>query len=216
MCGVHFDGAMAVSTDQYRMGIMPCAIPTTEPFTVPTSVIASLVKANGGGDARVAYRNGRLLVMPNLYSQMQMVTFGVRYPIITKILDRRGESVLRVSRTALLEMLRRTQPMANLDRNPKLTLWIGKERSPPRVYRTRARRWVMPVSVPGYADHPRCKYAFSPDLLISAVENAPGTELKIFYHNGNSTGFLTILAESGYQGWVASRRQAEVQPGGPE
>lgn len=216
LCGVHFDGHNVVATDQYRMGIMPLELDVSEPFTVPTSSLTALVKANGGGDAKVAFRDGRLQIMPNQYSQLVLITYGVKYPTYQKILERVGTTTLRVGKTTLLEMLRRTEPMANLDRNPKLSIWIGKGEIAAQGISDKGSALGDAVDVAGFADHPRTKYAFSPEYLISAVDNAPGPELEIAYTPGNSKGFLTIYSEGGYQGWVASRAPEAPQAGGPE
>jgi DNA polymerase III sliding clamp (beta) subunit (PCNA family) len=213
LSGIHFTGEMVIATNRYLLGAMPLELAAPEPFTVPGSVMAQLVKSNDtSGTTLVALdpATKKLFVMPNQHSQIQVVTYAVPFPNIEPIFARRGESTLRVGKQDLLSLLQRTESLSNIDRNPKMNVWVGKDQiAAQSLLENHDGAMLGDVIECEGAPHKRSQYSFTPANLINAVQNAPGNEVEISYKVNDPSGFWCVASDGGYQGWVVPRKRGD-------
>ena len=213
LSGVHFTGEQVIATNRYMLGVMPLEMSAPEPFTIPGSVMAQLVKSNDtSGTTLVALDpdTKKLFVMPNQHSQIQVVTYAVAFPNIQPIFRQIGDGTLRAGKQDLLDLLQRTETLSNIDRNPKLSVWIGKDQiAAQSMLENHDGAMLGDVIECSGADHKRSRYSFTPANLIAAIQNAPGSEVEISYWIDNPSGFWCVASDGGYQGWVVPRKRGD-------
>lgn len=204
--GVHLDGELAVATDRYRLACVPLAVPgLVQPVTVPGGLLASVLKQTGEVDITV--EGQQLLLMPDEHSQVRAVCYAQEYPPVQKIMRRDQPSELKISKSALVEMIGRALNFAGSDRTPTLRLFIGQEEVAVMMANNEIGFLGDVIDVAGYATHKRCEYKFTPKNLMDALTTAPNDEVMIHY-DSEKKGVIRIDGGSGYEAWIAPRKDS--------
>jgi DNA polymerase III sliding clamp (beta) subunit (PCNA family) len=180
--GVHFDGARVYATNKIKAAYAALTVPVTESFTIPAGVVAQLVKTNGGGNAKLLYKGDRLLVLPDDHTQIQVICYGGTYLPVQMLWKNPPANWFTVDKGQILEVLNRALPVTQNDRQPGAFIVLGKERL--AAYGSSGHDGPTSgdaMAVPGFLDHPRSKYYFTPENLIQAIEAAPSNEVTIQY-----------------------------------
>ena len=210
--GVHFTGSMVAATNGYRVATAAFAMPTSEPFTIPAGTVGQLVKANGGGEAKLRYDGNRLLVLPNAHTQIQVTAFGAQYPNISRVLTTIPPDEFEVNKEEFLSVLRRAEPLSNTDRTPGIFLRLGnKTISAYAITEVDGASAGDVMDSPGHLDHPVRTYFFIPTNLIAAIETAPDSVIKVKYWLDNPAGNWFIYSGNEYVAIVAPRRYTPKQ-----
>lgn len=210
LSGVHFNGQHVIACDRYRLAVVDMPIPhLDEPVTVPAGMLGTILKQTG--EVHIGIKDGFLLMMPDETTQVKAVVFGVEYPPVERIKVRDHPAHVRVRKAPLLDIMQRASTFAGTDRFPILRLFFGKEEIAAMMDTREVGTLADLIEVPGYCDHPRHEIKFTPSNIIEAVEAAPNDEITIGYDPGNSMKFLHIDGGSGYETWIAPRKDLSPQ-----
>lgn len=212
--GIHFTGDYAVATDSFKLAIVPCKVDCDEPFTVPNTVLTQLIKANGGEDAKVAFYNKRLLVMPTPHVQIQVITYDTPYRPWQRAARRDHTDSFKVGKANLLELIQRVNSLIAKDRQPKIDVLIGKQQLVMTSADPGEAKLQDILDIPGFASHDRSLYSFNPGNLSGAIQNAPGNEVKVSYFAARERGKhpnWRIEGDSGFEAWVMPRQPGQKE-----
>lgn len=210
LTGVHLDGKRAIATDKYRFATAPLPIDhITEPITIPATVLASLLKQKG--EVKIAVVDGQLFVMPDGFTQIRTITFGEKYPSVERIMRRDQPDQVRFRKSIILEMMKQAMNFVGSDRNPLLQMFVGREEIAVYLANHETGGLGDVLDVPAQADHPRVELRFTPKNIIDAVENAPSEEVVLWYNRSNARNPVRIDGGSGYEAWVAMRREGSTE-----
>jgi DNA polymerase III sliding clamp (beta) subunit (PCNA family) len=205
-CGVHFDGALCIATDRYRLATAPLVIPgLAEPVTVPAGLLGQLLRQTG--EIKVGVSGGQFLCMPDEQTQLRCVTFGDPYPNTSGLRKRTGTTRIKVRKTALLSILERAHSYGSSDRDSALRVFFGEEEI--AVVMANAEQGLLgdAIEISGYAVHDRLEIRFSAKGLIEAITHAPSEEIELGYELTNPLHPLHIDGGSGYLAWVQPRKE---------
>ena len=210
--GVHFDGEQVIATDRYRIAKAPLHIEgLKEPITVPAGLLGGVLKQTG--EVSVSVDGNMLLVMPDEYTQIKTVIYGESYPKVANVMDKgRGLSdSITFRKTSVLEIMQRATNFAGGDRIAMLRVFFGQGEIAVMMTNDEVGLLGDVVEVPGYADHERVEFRFTPKNIMEAISKAPNEEVTLSYDKSR-TGFLVHLdGGSGYESWVMPRVGPEPQ-----
>jgi DNA polymerase III sliding clamp (beta) subunit (PCNA family) len=210
LAGVHFDGTHAVATDKYRLVCAPVEIPgLTEPITVPSGLLAQLLRQTG--EIKVGVDGGQLLLMPDESIQIRCVLFGTEYVATRKIRENEYEHTVKVKKASILDMLQRAQSYGASDRDAAMRVFIGEE----EVCVMMANQEIGVISdaleVPGQANHERFEILFTPKNLIEPISNSPSEEVIIGYTPGSPNRIVRFDGGSGYLAFAMPRKTTKAE-----
>lgn len=209
LAGVHLNGEYAIATDKYRLARVPLPIPgLTEPITIPAGILSTLLKQSG--ELKVGVNGGQFLVMPDDYTQIRCILYGVPYPGLTKILDPDRPSYVTVRKELFLAMVQRAASFGASDRDAPLRVYIGEEEIAVRMANQEVGLIGDALEIPGQCTHPRHEIRFTAKNLIEAVTHAPSDEITLGYDTARDTTIVYIDGGSGYQTWVVPRAKIKT------
>lgn len=205
LSGIHFDGQHVIACDRYRLAVVDMPIPhLDEPVTVPGGMLSGILKQTG--EVHIGIKDGFFLMMPDETTQIKAVVYGVEYPPVERIKVRDHPQHVTLRKGPLLEIMQRASTFAGNDRYPILRLFFGQEEVAAMMDTREVGTLADLIEVPGYCVHSRHEVKLTPSNIIEAVEAAPNDEITIGYDTGNSMKFLHIDGGSGYETWVAPRK----------
>jgi DNA polymerase III sliding clamp (beta) subunit (PCNA family) len=206
--GVRLDGKYIMATDRYRVARTPCEIELPNgPIVIPAWSIGRLLKPVG--DVLIGMAGTLFVAMPDDWTQVKTVTIAEKYPEIERIFDIEYEEKVTLSKPELIEKIGKAAAFAGADREPIITLIIGLEEFAVMLYNREVGLYGDVIELPGEAEHPRFQVKISPDMLTSALSNAPGNKIIFKYNPTNIKLPLGIDGEHGYQVWVAPRTEKD-------
>jgi DNA polymerase III sliding clamp (beta) subunit (PCNA family) len=211
LTGIYMDGEKAIATDKYRFASFPLVINNmSKPVTIPASVLSSVIKPTG--DTRIAVVDGQLHVMPDEHTQIRTIIFGDDYPGVSRVMLENQPDKVTVPKGPFLDMMKMALNMVGSDRNPLLKVYVGREEV--AVFLENADTGMLGdvIDVPTQAVHPRCELRFTPKNIIDAVENSPNDDVTLAYDHANTSRPVRIDGGSGYQAWVAMRKESSSGP----
>lgn len=203
--GVLIDGTHMLATDRYKVARVPCEIDVTEPMVIPAWSIGSLMKQMG--DVLVGSTGNMFVAMPDDYTQIQVVKLGGDMPPVQKITSLSYEQEVSFDRTDLLDRISRAVQFAGADRAPILSIYIGRGGLAVFMQNDDIGLFGDEIDLTGQADHKRTKILFTPRMLIDALNHAPNPKVTLKYNPSNVMIPVCIDGDSGYEAWVAPRRE---------
>lgn len=211
--GVYLDGQYAIATDRYRLAAVPLSIPDLEtPITIPAGLLGQALKQTG--DVQIGVRNGMLQVMPDESTQLKCVIFTEKFPSLSNVMAYEFDTVLKVNKTPLLEIMQRATNFATGDRIPSLKVFIGKEELAVMMNNEEIGLLGDVIDCAGYAQHPRIEVKFTPKNIMDAISQAPNEEIEIHYTLNKAVKLVHIDGGSGYRAWVVPRADLPGQDRG--
>lgn len=217
--GVNLDGKWAVATDAYRLARVPLPISAPwmeegESITVPSKLLAQLVKQTG--TVSVGATPTQLLVIPDPSVQIRTSLFASKWPArgISKLTDQEYDVKLEAPKSPLVDLINRAMILLATDRTPMLQVFIGKGEIAVHAVDGDDANLGDVLEVPGYADHPRVRYLFTPKFLIEAIEKSPGDRIELSYSSIDPICKVRFSDGGGYNCWVVPKQpQAALQEG---
>lgn len=204
--GVFIDGTYMAATDRYRIARVDCPIPLGgEPIIIPAWSIGSLLKSTG--DVLIGTSGNMLIVMPDDYTQVQVVTLGDKFVQVEKAYNMPYEQCITVNREELLRYINAALQFAGANRDPMVTLWFGRNELAVHLHNQDIGMFGDVITVPGQAEHERIKIHFTPKMLIDALTNAPTTNVRIKYKPENIKTPIRVESDSGYTVWCVPRSE---------
>lgn len=201
--GIHFDGEYVLATDRYRIAKVPCEIDLAEPITIPNTVLTNVIKDMA--EAKVAVRDGMLLVMPDTHTQIKLVTFGDPFPGLTKAFNYQYDDFIVIDKDHLSEVINRCGAIGAVDRMPVMRTWIGLEEFAVMMENGEIGKLGDVIALPGQAHHTRTQMLFTPQWILDAIALAPDDTVKLHYNAGRKFPLLHVDGGAGYQAWVMTR-----------
>lgn len=208
--GVNLDGEWATATDTYRLARVPLKIEagwvTAGPVTVPSKLLASLVKQTG--TVHVGATDSQLLVMPDEAVQIRTALYAVPYPSagVDRIVATPHDGHFEAPKTAFLELFQRAMVMLAGDRFPMIDLFIGKGEVAVHAVDTEEGQLGDVLELPGFAAHKRINYLFTPRYLMDAIDKCPADRVHVHYSIDNHLTLMRVSDGGGYNCWVVPRR----------
>lgn len=210
LTGVHLDGERAIATDKFRFASVELPIASlSEPVTVPASILTQIIKRTG--EVRMAVVDGQLHVMPDETTQIRAVTFGDDYPLVDRIMRRDQPNSVEFKKSAILETMKLAMNFAQADRNPLITLFVGKEQIAVFLAGSDVGNLGDIIEVPGQAQHPRIELRFTPKNIIEALDNAPSEQVRLCYDPQTPRRPVRVDGGSGFEAWIAMRAESKTE-----
>jgi DNA polymerase III sliding clamp (beta) subunit (PCNA family) len=208
--GVHFDGEHAIATDRYRLVQVPMDMDLSRPITVPSEVLAGVIRQSG--DVKVGTDGNLFLLAPDEHAQIKTIMSGHEYPNVGRIMRRDYPEQIEVKKTDLLEIMNRALQFVGADRFPTLRLFFGKEEI--NVFMADAEKGMLgdAVDIEGQAMHDRVEIKFTPKNIMEALEHAPNEKVTLHYDLAEPMRIFYIDGGSGYECWVVPRKGTETGP----
>lgn len=219
--GVNLDGEFAVATDSYRLARVPLKIDAgwlrDGPVTVPSALLASLIKQTG--TVSVGATDSQLLVMPDTSIQIRTTLYAVPYPTsgIERIVANEYDGHIEMPKTACLDIFNRAMLMLQGDRFPMIEVFIGKQEFAVHALDQDEGNLGDVLPIPGFADHKRITYLFTPRNLMDAIDKCPADRVHLYYDTVNGKKIVRVSDGGGYNVWVvprAHRPKAGEEPDG--
>jgi DNA polymerase III sliding clamp (beta) subunit (PCNA family) len=210
LSGVNLDGVNATATDTYRLARVPLAIDagwvTAGPVTVPSKLLAQLVKQTG--TVQVGATDSQLLVMPDPSVQIRTALYAVPYPTagVERIAATEHDGSFEAPKGAFLDLFTRAMVMLQGDRFPMIDLFIGKSEVAVHAIDLEEGALGDVLDVPGFAAHKRINYLFTPKYLMDAIEKCPADRVYVYYDTENPLKIMKISDGGGYNVWIVPRR----------
>lgn len=204
LCGVHFDGELCVSTDRYRLAVAELPIKDLEyPVTVPAGLLGGILKERG--EVLIGVEGGQFLMMPDKFTQIRAIMYGMDYPKVSRIMDRDKPQTIKVRKAGLLEIMARATAFSGNERFPTLRVFFGNEEIAVMMDNYEVGLLGDVVEVPGQAMHPRYEIKFAPRNIMEGITRAPNEEVDIGYDTSKPKGTIYINGGSGYEAWIMPR-----------
>lgn len=207
--GVLLDGQYALATDSYRMARVPLLIPNlVEPMVVPAGILGSALSQTG--ETKVGVSDNMLQIMPDEYSQLKSVIFDVKFPNVSKIVDREFDTQIQIDRDRLIEAMRRVDAVSMGERGVAMRCFLGAEEFAVFMQNDQIGQVGDVVEIPGNATHDRFEIKFTPKNILDGLMNSPNNQVTLHYDAGNPISILKIDGGSGYEAWIVPRRSETV------
>lgn len=204
--GVLIDGTYMVATDRYRIARVECPIPLNgQSLIIPAWSIGHLLKSMG--DVLIGMSGNMFIVMPDDYTQFQVITMGEKFAALEKIYSIPYEQEVHIGREDLLRQINNALAFAGSNRDPMVTLWLGREELAIHLHNQDIGMFGDVISVAGQAMHERIKIHFTPKMLIDALTNAPNNTVKFMYKPDHPKAPVCISGDSGYTVWCVPRSE---------
>lgn len=209
--GLYFTGEEIITTDRYKMAVVPLALPGCPEggVIIPAGILGSVLKQTG--EIMLGVTPNQLLLMPNDTTQLRVVRYDATYPRTGGITVRTRAEFIEVEKANLLEIIRRATAFAASDRLPTLRLWIGKEEVAVMIENGDQGTLGDVLEIPGQATHDRMETKFTPKNLAESLEHAPSARVRIGYDPARANSPLYIDGGSGYECWVVCRGDSPTQ-----
>lgn len=203
LTGVHFTGKIAIATDRYRICCVPLTMTLKEPITIPAGVLDAVLPPRA--PVLVKVDDHKLYIMPDEYTQISTVKYGVDYPPIERIIKREYPQLVTVNKSHLLDMMDLANTMAATERNPIMRLFLGNETIAVMMEAQGEGHLGDLMEIPGQATNQRLERKFNPGFIIGALENSPHHEVTIGYETAPDLQGtpLYINGGNGVEFWVA-------------
>jgi DNA polymerase III sliding clamp (beta) subunit (PCNA family) len=195
LTGVHFTGKLAIATDRYRVCCAPLAMTLKEPITIPAGVLSAVLPP--GAPVRMRADAHKLYIMPDEYTQISTVIYGIEYPPIERVMKREYPQMLTVNKSYLLDMMGLANTMGAEERTPVLRLFLGNETVAVMMEAQGEGHLGEIMEVPGQATNPRLELKFNPTYLIGALENSPNHEVIIGYETNPDLASRGVYVNGG-------------------
>jgi DNA polymerase III sliding clamp (beta) subunit (PCNA family) len=204
LSGIHFTGTHMVATDSYRVARVPFVMELDKPVTVPVGLLSTLLKR--AGDIEVGSTDNLMVFRPDEYTQIACTIFGLDYPNLKPLLERKYDQTLKVNKQDFIDLINSAIPASAGDRSPLIRLFVGREEI--AVMLDSAEIMVGNVlEVPGECQHPRISMYFTPQYLLDSISRVPTDVVDLSYQEENETRLpLRIDGGTEYQAWIAPRR----------
>lgn len=201
LSGVHIDGENLVACDRIRLVFMPCEVPLAEPVTVPLGPLVGLLK--GANDVRVAADENRLMLMPDDDTQMTAIVYQSAYPNVGAIRRDEYRGEFTVKKSLFADALGGMLVLVKTERYPRVRLDITNDRLDlsMRVDEVGLMEDVLDIAGGELPDNPPFTIWFSPQNLLSAINNSVEDEVKIQYGPGDLAP-VHVTDSSGYDCWL--------------
>jgi DNA polymerase III sliding clamp (beta) subunit (PCNA family) len=205
-CGVYLTGEFAVATDRYKLARVPCKFNLERPVIIPAGILGGALRSMGETGVRVD--STQLLLAPDDWTQLRMMTYDMSYFPVDKVFQAAFEHVVEVSKSDLLEKLNRAGSYAGAERNPLLRTFWGKGELAVMMENSEVGLIGDVIEVPGALDHARVEIAFTPKYLVETLNNAPDSKVRLHYStspDGMKQPYIKVEGGSGYEVWVMKR-----------
>ena len=204
--GIMIDGKHIVATDRYRIARTDCEIPLEgDPIIIPAWSIGSLLKSSG--DVLIGTSGNLLVVMPDDYTQYQVLTLAGPYAPVEKAYAMDYEESVTVNREELLRHINAALQFAGANRDPMVTLWFGRGELAVHLHNQDVGMFGDVITVNGQAEHERIKIHFTPKMLLDGLTNAPTTNVRIKYKPEKLKTPICIESDAGYTVWCVPRSE---------
>lgn len=206
LCGVHFDGNLAIATDRYRFSVTPLKVDGLQrPVTIPGATLSQVL--SNTGEVSIGFDDRQMLVLPDEHTQIRCITYDQAYPKIDRVMKRDHPNKVTLRKSDFLDIINRALNFTGSDRTPTMRIFIGSEEIAVMMNNSEIGMLGDVVEVPGQCDHKRFEVKFTPKNLMDALNNAPNEEVTLCY-NPESPGNFRIDGGSGYEAWIAPRRDS--------
>jgi hypothetical protein len=160
------------------------------------------------GDIKLGIADTQLYIMPDDHTQLRANLCGMDYPNVGKIMQREYPEIVETNRDQLIECINRSKHVIGADRTPLLKVWFGREEIAVAVLQE-ADGLIDVIETPGFCTHvERHELGFGHQNLVAALINSPNNKIKLGYDPDNKRANLYIDGGSGYEAWVATRRES--------
>lgn len=204
--GILIDGSYIVATDRYRIARVECPIPLPgPPLIIPAWSIGHLLKSMG--DVLIGMAGNLFIVMPDDFTQFQVVTMGDKFSPVEKLYALPYEESVHVGKDELLRQINNALSFAGSNRDPMVTLWFGREELAIHLHNQDIGMFGDVIPVAGQATHERVKIHFTPKMLVDALTNAPNNTVEIKYKPELPRSPICITGDSGYTVWCVPRSE---------
>lgn len=203
LCGVHFNGDLAIATDRYRFCVAPLHVAGLQkPVTIPGSTLSQVL--SNTGEVSIGFDDRQMLILPDEHTQIRCITYEQSYPKIDRVMKRDHPCQITCRKSELLEIVNRALNFTGSDRTPTMRVYLGQEEIAVMMANTEIGLLGDVVEVPGQATHKRIEVKFTPKNLTDALSNAPNEEVTLCYST-EKIGNFRIDGGSGYEAWIAPR-----------
>lgn len=207
---VMIDGEYMISTDRYRIARVECPINLNGPSVlIPAWSIGQLIKQMG--DVLVGSSGNMFIVMPDDFTQIQVVTLGNQFPSLKRVFDIGYDEEVKLNREELLRHINNAVQFAGANRDPLMTIYLGREEVAVHLLNQDIGLFGDVIEVPGQVSGPRTKIHFTPKMLVDALTNAPNNNITFKFNPSNVKLPVCIDGDSGYTAWVAPRTEISSQ-----
>lgn len=204
--GILINGSHLITTDRYRIARVECPIPLTgPPVIIPAWSIGQLLKSMG--DVLIGTSGNMFVAMPDDFTQIQVITLGEKFLPVEKIFAVEYDNEIKINREDLLRHISNALQFAGSDRDPMVSLYIGREEMAVHLYQQDVGMFGDVIELPGQAEHPRIKINFTPKMLTDALTNAPNNTVNFLYDVSNKKLPVRIDGDSGYNAWCVPRTE---------
>lgn len=122
--GIHIDGNYLYACDRQSAARVPCVVPVQEPVTAPLAELSALIKNTSHVNVRAI--DGKILLMPDPYTQMSSLLYADPYPKIDALFSREQyTNTVVVESSKLQSALDRMLILVKSERMPVTTIEIG-------------------------------------------------------------------------------------------
>lgn len=205
---IYLDGENIVATDRYKLVVAPLKVDLDAPVMVPQGLGVSLRQM---GDIKMKVANGKLLIMPDDYTQIECILYDGDYAPWSMIARTDYETSVEVDKAMLMDIISRANQFAGSNRMPTVEMYFGKQEIAAMMTNDEIGLLGDVIAVPGQLDHPRVTFKFQPKYLTECLSKAPSSRVKLHYDQSNTRRPVYIDGGSGYQAWVIPLRN--VSPG---
>jgi DNA polymerase III sliding clamp (beta) subunit (PCNA family) len=202
--GVRLTGQHVMATDRYRLARMPLEISGIQGdgITIPPNVLTSVIREMS--DSKVKVDANQFLIMPDATTQIRTVIIDEGYPAVSRIMDRDFPERIHLRKADIADIVSRTMKISQAERFPILKLIFGRGEIGAMIEEQEHGFIGDVLSCPGYAEHPRYTYLFSPQYFLDAISNAPGDDIEVCY-DPNFKNAVLITGGGEYRAWVMGR-----------
>lgn len=202
--GLHFTGKKAIGADRVRMATCDLDLPgMTEPITVPPGMLGGIVRPTG--DTKIQVTEHQLWIMPDPATQIRTIIISEAFPPMTRVMATEYTNSIKFKKTELIDMINRVRKVIDIDRDPNLTLFVG--RSEMSAMMTEEGGLIGDTIDAEGADHPRIKFLFSPEGIADCIANAPTENLTFWYQAEDPYSICSITDRaSSYKAFISPRR----------
>lgn len=209
LCGVFLDGEFAVATDRYRLARVPLRVDLPRPIIIPAGILGTVLRPMG--DVGLAVRGSTLEISVDGYHQVQTIIYDMEFPNIKKVMRTDAPETVELAKAPMLEMLGRANNFVGSDRDPVLTMFLGREEFAVMMTNQEIGLIGDVIEAPGQITHPRTQILVTPKNIMDAVNKCPGSKIQMGYDPLNASRPLYIRDGSGFESWIVPRKMVSPE-----